>query len=76
MPNLIANLKDVYATCRWDPTNDHHAPWQSGMTGLGFDSDVTGDLTSLDALYTVDPKTKGKVEYLTEMRDAMGLTML
>ena len=33
-------------------------------------------MTSLAALYTVDPKTKGKVEYLTEMRDAMGLTML
>ena len=58
------------------PDNSQHAPWRSGTTGLGFNSDVTGESTSLAALYTVDPKTKGKVEYLTEMRDAMGLTML
>ena len=76
VPNLIANLKDVYRNLPWDPTNSQHAPWRSGTTGLGFNSDVTGNVTSLAALYTVDPKTKGKVEYLTEMRDAMGLTML
>ena len=70
VPNLIANLKDVYRNLEWDPDNSHHAPWRSGTTGLGFNSDVTGDVTSLAALYTVDPKTKGKVEYLTEMRDA------
>ena len=44
------------------------------MTGLGYDQAKTGDLTSLDALY--DPKYKGKVDYLTEMRDTIGLTML
>ena len=76
VPNLVANLKDVYRNLPWDPDNSQHAPWQSGTTGLGFNVDVTGDVTSLAALYTVDPKTKGKVEYLTEMRDAMGLSML
>jgi len=76
VPNLIANLKDVYRNLPWDPDNSHHAPWRSGTTGLGFNSDVLGDVTSLAALYTVDPKTKGKVEYLTEMRDAIGLSML
>jgi spermidine/putrescine transport system substrate-binding protein len=74
MPNVTANLQDVYKNVTWDPTNDHHVPWQSGMTGLGFDQAKTGDLTSLDALY--DPKYKGKVDYLTEMRDSIGLTML
>lgn len=76
VPNLIANLKDVYRNLPWDPDTSQHAPWRSGTTGLGFNVDVTGELTSLAALYTVDPKTKGKVEYLTEMRDAMGLSML
>ena len=74
MPNVVANLQDVYKNVTWDPTNDHHVPWQSGMTGLGYDQAKTGDLTSLDALY--DPKYKGKVDYLTEMRDTIGLTML
>jgi spermidine/putrescine transport system substrate-binding protein len=76
VPNLVANLKDVYRNLPWDPDNSQHAPWRSGTTGLGFNKDVTGEITSLAALYTVDPKTKGKVEYLTEMRDAMGLSML
>ena len=44
------------------------------MTGLGYDKAKTGDLTSLDALF--DTKYKGKVDYLTEMRDTIGLTML
>jgi len=74
MPNKVANLKDVYLNVDFDTTNDHHAPWQSGMTGLGFDSKKTGDLTSLAVLW--DAKWKGKVEYLTEMRDTVGLTLL
>jgi spermidine/putrescine transport system substrate-binding protein len=76
VPNLTANLKDVYRNLDWDLDNSHHAPWRSGTTGVGFNSETLGDVTSLAALYTVDPKTKGKVEYLTEMRDAVGLSML
>ena len=76
VPNLVANIKDVYTAVDWDPGVKHHAPWRSGMTGLGFDSAVTGDLTSLSALFKGDPKWNGKVEYLTEMRDAVGLAML
>jgi spermidine/putrescine transport system substrate-binding protein len=74
MPNVAANLQDIYKNVTWDPTNDHHVPWQSGMTGLGYDKAKTGELTSLDALW--DTKYKGKVDFLTEMRDAIGLTML
>jgi len=74
LPNVTANLQDVYKNVTWDPTNDHHVPWQSGMTGLGYDQAKTGNLTSLAALF--DPKYKGKVDYLTEMRDSIGLTML
>ena len=76
MPNKVANMQDVYKGVDFDPTDDHHAPWQSGMTGLGFDSAVTGDLTSLASLFTADDRWNGKVTYLTEMRDTVGLTML
>lgn len=75
MPNKVANMQDVYKGVDFDPTDDHHAPWQSGMTGLGYDSAVTGDLTSLSALWTDDPRWKGKVTFLTEMRDTIGLTL-
>ena len=76
MPNKVANMQDVYKGVDFDPTDDHHAPWQSGMTGLGYDTAVTGELTSLASFWSDDPKWKGKVTFLTEMRDAIGLTML
>jgi spermidine/putrescine transport system substrate-binding protein len=76
MPNFTANLLDTYKGVNWDPTGDHHAPWQSGMTGLGFDPAKTGDLDSLESFFTADPRWKGKVDLLSEMRDAIGLTML
>ena len=76
MPNKVANMQDVYKGVDFDPTDDHHAPWQSGMTGLGYDTAVTGELTSLNSLWEADPKWKGKVTFLTEMRDTIGLTLL
>ncbi len=76
MPNFTANLVDTYKGVNWDPDGNKHVPWQSGMTGMGFDPKKTGDLTSLAALFTVDSRWKGKVDYLTEMRDAVGLAML
>ena len=76
MPNFTANLRDVYTQQTWDVGMKHHAPWQTGMTGIGYDPTVCGTLTSLKSLFTVDKRWKGKTELLTEMRDAIGLTML
>jgi spermidine/putrescine transport system substrate-binding protein len=76
MPNFVANVRDVYKSQQWDAGMNHHAPWQTGMTGIGYDPAVTGVLTSVKSLFTVDPRWKGKTEFLTEMRDAVGLAML
>ena len=73
LPNYVANLEDVYKAPDFDPTNDYHAPWQGGMTGLGFDMAVTGELTSSTALW--DPKWAGRVTFLSEMRDTMGIAL-
>ncbi len=75
-PNFVANEFDIYKGVPWDPENNLRAPWQSGMTGLGFDESVTGALTSLASLWTDDPRWKGRVWFLTEMRDTVGLTLL
>jgi spermidine/putrescine transport system substrate-binding protein len=75
-PSFVANLKDVYKGVEWDPETNLRAPWQSGMTGLGFDEAATGNVTSLAALWTDDPRWKGKVWFLSEMRDTVGLTLL
>jgi spermidine/putrescine transport system substrate-binding protein len=75
IPN-IKNLQPVQQHPAWDPNRDYSLPWQSGMTGIGYDpSKVGGDLTSVDELLT-NPKFKGKITLLTELADTMGLVML
>jgi spermidine/putrescine transport system substrate-binding protein len=76
LPNFVANVQDVYKDQDWDAAMEYHAPWQTGMTGIGHDPSVTGEITSVKALFQSDPRWNGKVEYLTEMRDAVGLAML
>ncbi len=50
-------------------------PWLSGMTGVGYNPKQTGrELTSINDIF--DPKFKGQVTMLTEMRDTLGLVML
>ena len=69
------NLEDSYLNLDWDVGAKHFMPWAKGVTGIAYDVTKTGgDLTSLDALF--DPKYKGRVGMLTELRDAVGLTML
>lgn len=69
--NLVASLRDV----SMDPGRKYTIPWLSGMTGLGYNPKKTGrELTSINDIF--DPKFKGKVTMLTEMRDTVGLTML
>jgi spermidine/putrescine transport system substrate-binding protein len=75
IPN-IKNLQPTQAHPNWDPNRDYSLPWQSGMTGIGYDPKlVGGDVTSLKDLLT-NPKLKGKVTMLTEMSDSIGATML
>lgn len=73
-PNFTANLAPNYVGRSFDPDTKYAAPWQSGMTGLAFDQKQTGPLTSLGVLYT--DQFKGKITYLSEMRDTIGLTAL
>src|SRR4051812_21389900 len=75
IPNM-KNLLDVQMHPGWDPNRDYSLPWQSGMTGIGYDPNkVGGELTSIDDLLT-NPKLKGKVTLLSELADAVGLVML
>ncbi|MFL5892762.1 MAG: spermidine/putrescine ABC transporter substrate-binding protein [Solirubrobacterales bacterium] len=67
--NITANLKGR----PFDPNNDFAVPWQSGMTGLIVRTDLAPDIKSICDLF--DPKYKGKVEMLTEMRDTVPLVM-
>jgi spermidine/putrescine transport system substrate-binding protein len=74
LPN-IKNLQPVQAHPNWDPNREYSLPWQSGMTGIGYDPKlVGGDITSVHDLLT-NPKLKGKITLLTERSDTLGLVM-
>ena len=74
IPN-IDNLVDAQKSPPFDPDRTYSLPWQSGMTGIAWNEDVTGPVTSIDQLLE-DTKLKGKVTMLTEMADSLGLVML
>jgi spermidine/putrescine transport system substrate-binding protein len=75
----IPNVKNLIAVQQhpgWDPNRDYSLPWQSGMTGIGYDPNkVGGELTSVNELLT-NPKFKGKITLLSELADSVGLVML
>lgn len=70
-PNFPANLLDNYIGRSFDPDTNLAAPWQSGMTGIAFDQGVTGPIDSVNVFW--DPANAGRVTFLTEMRDTVGL---
>jgi spermidine/putrescine transport system substrate-binding protein len=72
----MKNLLPTQQHPSWDPNRDYSMPWQSGMTGIGYDPNkVGGELTSVAQLLD-DPKLKGKITLLTELADTVGLVML
>jgi spermidine/putrescine transport system substrate-binding protein len=74
IPNVTNNLIDALKHPAFDPNRDFSAPWQSGMTGLIYRTDKMAKPESVNEIF--NPKWKGKVTMLTEMRDTVGLTML
>jgi len=75
MPNVDANLIDFLKSPSWDPERKYSVPWQSGMTGICYNSELTDPVTSFEELLT-RPDLKGKIDLLTEMRDTMLFLLL
>ena len=74
IPNA-ANLRSDFVNPVWDPTGEYTLPWQSGITGLAYNIKETDrELTSAADLY--DPKFKGKVGLLDDMRATMTMALL
>jgi spermidine/putrescine transport system substrate-binding protein len=78
VPNAVANLEDSLKGYPWDPNQDYHYPWQSGMTGIGFNSKTLSENgiaepTKIADLWNIPAD---KVTFLTEARDTFGLALL
>ena len=75
MPNVVRNIEPAVASPDFDPKREYSVPCQSGQVLLIFRKDkVGGEITSVNELF--DPKFKGKVTMLTEMRDTVGSVLL
>ena len=78
IPNA-ANLSPNYLGVSFDPERNYTLPWFSGFGAFGWNKALlqealgTDTLTSLDQLW--DPKLKGRITVLSEMRDTMGIIM-
>ena len=70
IPNCTQNLIEPLRNRQWDPNLERHVPWQSGLTGIAYNADVTGEVKSFEELLT-RPELKGRITLLTEMRDTM-----
>ncbi len=81
-PAKVPNRKNLLASLQhpgFDTDRSFTMPWQSGMTGLAYNKKAFADLgipapRSFKDL--LNPKLKGKITFLTEMRDCVGLWML
>jgi spermidine/putrescine transport system substrate-binding protein len=67
--NLVASLRDP----SFDPERSYTVPWQSGMTGVIVRKDLAPDVHSVCDLF--NPKYKGKVDILSELRQTVPLVM-
>ncbi len=74
IPNM-ENLVDAQLSPPFDPNREYSLPWQSGMTGIAWNEELTGPVESIEQLFE-DPKLKGKVSMLMELADSVGLVML
>ena len=78
--NVRKNLLPALRSVDFDRDRSYSATWQSGFTGLAWNKAALKEATGKDKLETVsdlwDPKLKGRIEVLSEMRDTMQLIML
>lgn len=78
VPNAVKNLRDALRHQPWDDKNDYHYPWQSGMTGIGYNAKTlsTNKVTPPKSLADMWQIKASKLEFLDESRDCFGLGLL
>ncbi len=74
LPTVFANLRPDLRSPDFDPERRFTAPWQGGMTGIWVDTAKAPEIRSINDLF--DPKYKGKVTMLDELRETPALVML
>jgi spermidine/putrescine transport system substrate-binding protein len=75
LTNFAANVAPTYKDPAYDPGNTYSIPYMSGITGIGYDPQLTGrEITSVMDLF--DPAFEGKVGMFGDTEDMPNLTLL
>lgn len=73
--NLLPKLQNV----PYDQGRMYSLPWQSGFTGIGWNTDYLQRETGLTSISSLDdffaPELKGRITILAEMTDTMGVLL-
>jgi spermidine/putrescine transport system substrate-binding protein len=74
LPNFEANADEKFIDPWYDAGNAHSVPWAAGITGIGYDIELTGrEITRFEDLF--DDAYAGRVGMFLEMRDTFGLAL-
>ncbi len=74
LPTVFKTLSPGLRSPAFDPERKFSVPWQGGMTGIWVDTAKAPEIRSVNDLF--DPKYKGKVTMLDELRETPALVML
>ncbi|MFG2297226.1 spermidine/putrescine ABC transporter substrate-binding protein [Streptomyces sp. NPDC048603] len=77
LPHAFANLSPQFRSPDWDPGRVYSYPWTGISTVIAYNTKATGG-KKVDSVTQLldDPSLKGRVGFLTEMRDSVGMTLL
>lgn len=70
-----ANLDPAFLRLPFDRGSLANLPWQSGITGIAYNTKLTPPVRSLKDLVS-RPELKGRVGFSAELTDSIGLAML
>ncbi|RMB84458.1 spermidine/putrescine ABC transporter substrate-binding protein [Streptomyces shenzhenensis] len=77
LPHAFTNLSPQFRNPDWDPGRAYSYPWQGISTVIAFNKKALDGVEVKSVSDLLDnPRLKGRVGFLSEMRDSIGMTML
>ena len=73
LATVFENILPQFEESATDPERKFSIPWQGGQTGIWVDTEKAPEIDEVADLF--DPKYKGQVTMLTEMRDTVPLVL-
>ncbi|MFF9022781.1 polyamine ABC transporter substrate-binding protein [Streptomyces eurythermus] len=77
LPHAYTNLSAQFRDPDWDPGRAYSYPWQGISTVIAFNKKALDGIEVRSVSDLLDnPRLKGRVGFLSEMRDSVGMTLL